>query len=213
MIIAALIVILRVFAKIKINRFFVDDVLMIIASVCTDSSAIGPYGVLTDQALAIASTVFLTLSVQHGFGKPLGNPFTKDTSLVLKYIAVQVPLITFSTTIARTAFIVYLVAVLGTNKAYQIALWIVLVIQLAGNIASAVLPLSICKNVHILWDPTVKTTCGDLNAVINFAYFSNTFNSATDLFLAVFPTVVFWNLNLKLRIKAGLIVLLSLGIV
>lgn len=32
-IIAALIVILRVFAKIKISRFHVDDVLMIIASV------------------------------------------------------------------------------------------------------------------------------------------------------------------------------------
>lgn len=32
--IAALVVILRVFAKIKINCFFVDDVLMIIALVC-----------------------------------------------------------------------------------------------------------------------------------------------------------------------------------
>ncbi|KAJ5082231.1 hypothetical protein N7532_011274 [Penicillium argentinense] len=195
-IIAALIVILRVFAKIKINRFNVDDVLMIIASIS-----------------AIASTVFLTLSVQHGFGKPLGDPFTHDTSLVLKYIAIQIPIVTLSTTIARTSFIIYLVAVLGTKKAYQISLWIVLAIQLAGNIASAVLPLSICKNVNILWDPTVKTTCGDDAAVIKFAYFSNTFNSATDLFLAVFPTVVFWNLNLKLRIKISLIVLLSLGIV
>ncbi|KAJ6113990.1 hypothetical protein N7523_007307 [Penicillium sp. IBT 18751x] len=196
-IIATLIVILRVFAKIKINRFFVDDVLMIVAVI-----------------LAIASTVFLSLSVQHGFGKPLGEPFfTHDTSLVLKYIAIQIPLVTFSTTIARTAFIIYLVAVLGTSKVYQIALWVVLVIQLIGNVASAVLPLSICKNVNILWDPTVKTTCGDLTAVVNFAYYSNTFNSATDLFLAVFPTVVFWNLNLKMRIKVGLIVLLSLGIV
>lgn len=33
-IIATLIVILRIFAKIKINRFFVDDVLMIVAVVC-----------------------------------------------------------------------------------------------------------------------------------------------------------------------------------
>lgn len=39
------------------------------------------------------------------------------------------------------------------------------------------------------------------------------FNSATDLFLAVFPTLVFWNLNLKLRIKISLILLLSLGVV
>ncbi|OQE31635.1 hypothetical protein PENSTE_c001G04951 [Penicillium steckii] len=195
-IIAALFVVLRVFAKIKISRFFFDDVLMIIASIS-----------------AIVSTVFLTLSVDHGFGKPLGDPFTHDTSLVLKYIAIQIPIVTLSTTIARSSFIIYLVAVLGTKRAYKILLWVILVIQLAGNIVSAVLPLSICKNVNVLWDPTVKTTCVDSRKVIQFAYFSNTFNSATDLFLAVFPTVVFWNLNLKLRIKISLIGLLSLGIV
>ncbi|KAJ5290774.1 hypothetical protein N7478_000025 [Penicillium angulare] len=195
-IIAALIVILRVFAKFKIKRFSIDDVLMIFAEV-----------------LAIVSTVFLTLSVKHGFGKKLGAPFTQDTSLVLKYIAIQIPIVTLSTTVARSAFIIYLLGVLGTNRAYKIALWMVLAIQLAGNIVSAVLPLSICRNVNILWDPTVKTSCGDDAAIIKFAYFSNTFNSATDLFLAIFPTVVFWNLKLKLRIKISLIVLLSLGVI
>ncbi|KAJ5180964.1 hypothetical protein N7492_004174 [Penicillium capsulatum] len=194
--IAAVIVILRVFAKIKIKRFHFDDVLMILAEI-----------------LAIVSTVFLTLSVQHGFGRDLGTLPPHETSLVLKYIAIQIPIVTFSTTFARSAFILYLLVILGTNKHYQIALWTVLVIQLAGNIVSAVLPLSICRNVNILWDATVKTTCGDSTSVIKFAYFSNTFNSATDLFLAVFPTVVFWNLNLKLRIKITLIGLLSLGIV
>lgn len=151
--------------------------------------------------------------------------------MVLKYIAIQIPLVTLSTTFARTSFIIYLVAVLGTKKAYKISLWIILAIQLAGNITSAVLPLSICKNVNILWDPLIQTTCGDTAAVIKFAYFSNSeivyipslqavliiytiaFNSAADLFLAVFPTVVFWNLNLKLPIKISLIGLLSLGIV
>jgi len=125
------------------------------------------------QILAIVASVFLTLSVKHGFGAKLGDPFTHDTSLVLKYIAIQVPIVTLSTTIARSAFILYLLGILGTNKHYQIALWTVLAIQLAGNIVSAVLPLSICRNVNILWDPTVKTTCGNSVAVINFAYFSN----------------------------------------
>ena len=119
------------------------------------------------------STVFLTLSIQHGFGKNLAIQPIHETSLVLKYIAIQIPLVTFSTTFARSAFILYLLAILGSNKHYQIALWTVLVIQLAGNIVSAVLPLSICRNVNILWDPSVKTTCGDMNAVIKFAYFSN----------------------------------------
>lgn len=143
----------------------------------------------------------------------MGSLPPHETSLVLKYIAIQIPIVTFSTTFARSAFILYLLAILGSNKRYQIALWAVLGVQLAGNIVSAVLPLSICRNVNVLWDASVKTSCGDLTAVIRFAYFSNTFNSATDLFLAVFPTLVFWNLNLKLRIKISLIVLLSLGVV
>ncbi|KAJ5260139.1 hypothetical protein N7497_011036 [Penicillium chrysogenum] len=196
--IAAVIVVLRIIGKVKISRVGVDDGLMIFAEI-----------------LAIVSTVFLTLSVKHGFGKNLETVPPNDKKDVLKYIAIQVPIVTISTTIARSAFILYILPLLGTNRYYQAALWTVLAVQFAGNIASAVLPLSICRDVAALWDPVVAatTTCGDSAAVIKFAYYSNTFNSATDLFLAVFPTVVFWNLNLKLRIKLSLIILLSLGIV
>ncbi|KAE8329792.1 hypothetical protein BDV39DRAFT_171378 [Aspergillus sergii] len=193
---AALIVILRVFAKLKIGQFRVDDILMILAMV-----------------LAIVATVFLTLSVNHGFGKNLETLPLKDMEAVLKNIAIEIPIVTMSTTIARCSFIIYLLAILGSNKTYKFALWVIMIWQLSGNIVSAVLPLSICRNVNILWDPTVKTTCGDSTAVIKFAYYSNTVNSATDLFLAVFPIPIFWNLNLKTRVKLGLIVLLSLGLV
>ncbi|KAE8381726.1 hypothetical protein BDV26DRAFT_289150 [Aspergillus bertholletiae] len=193
---AALIVILRVFAKLKIGQFRVDDVLMIIALL-----------------LVIAATVFLTLSVNHGFGLNLETLPTEDAQAVLKNIAIEIPIVTMSTTIARCSFIIYLLAILGSNKTYKFALWFIMIWQLSGNIVSAVLPLSICRNVKILWDATVKTTCGDTSAVIKFAYYSNTVNSATDLFLAVFPIPVFWSLNLKTRVKLGLIILLSLGLV
>ncbi|KAJ5895689.1 hypothetical protein N7495_007380 [Penicillium taxi] len=194
--ISTVIVTLRVFAKFKINRFFVDDVLMIVA-----------------QILAIIGCVFLTLCVQNGFGQNLETLPAHNRKIVLQYLtAVQVPVVTLSTTIARSAFIIYLLGILGTNKTIRLMLWAILFIQLIGNIASSILPLVICHDIRILWE-TVETTCGNLNSVIQFAYYSNTFNSATDLFLAIFPTVVFWNLNLKLQIKLGLIALLSLGVV
>ncbi|KAG0160615.1 hypothetical protein PDIDSM_8145 [Penicillium digitatum] len=197
-VIAAVIVVLRVFGKVKINRVRIDDGLMIFAEI-----------------LAIVSTTLLTLSVKHGFGKDLDDIASNDKQKVLKITAIQVPIVTISTTIARSAFILYILPLLGTNKYYQAALWAFLAIQFSGNVVSAVLPLSICRNAAALWNPEVAitTTCGDSQAVIKFAYYSNTFNSATDLFLAVFPTVVFWNLNLKVSIKIGLISLLSLGIV
>ncbi|KAF9245071.1 hypothetical protein DTO027I6_9709 [Penicillium roqueforti] len=58
--IAAVIVILRVVGKIKINRFRIDDGLMIFAEI-----------------LAIVSSAFLTLSVRHGFGQNLSTLTTK----------------------------------------------------------------------------------------------------------------------------------------
>lgn len=129
------------------------------------------------QILAIISTVFLTLSVNHGFGRNLETMaqegYISDVQAVLKYIAIQVPIVTISTTIARCAFILYLLAILGNNKNYRYALWGVMIWQLAGNIVSAVLPLSICRNVNILWDWNTVTTCGNTTAVIQFAYYSN----------------------------------------
>lgn len=125
--------------------------------------------------MIIVSTVFLSRSVDHGFGGNLTKLPKYDSEMVLKDIAIQVPLVTFSTTIARSGFIIYLLAVLGTNKAYVIVLWVLLVIQAAGNIVSAVLPLSICRDVRALWDieAAIHTTCGDTAAVIKFAYYSN----------------------------------------
>ena len=182
--------------------------------------------------MTLASTVILTLSVQNGFGTNLEALPLHNTEQVLKYIAIQVPLVTISTGLARSSFVLYLLGILGGKKNYSIALWFAMLLQLSANIVSAVLPLCICRNVRALWDPYVKTTCGSSVAVVRFSYFSScrssphrcvstelrlttgvAVNTATDLFLAVFPTIIFWSLNLKMRIKISLIMLLSLGVV
>ncbi|KAL2858470.1 hypothetical protein BJY01DRAFT_241804 [Aspergillus pseudoustus] len=196
MAVAIVFVVLRVIAKLKIRHFRLDDVLMIAALI-----------------LSIVSTVFLTISIRRGFGSNIRTKPLEDVQMVLKCIAIQWPLLTMSTTAARCSFIYYLLAILGSNKTHQMVLWVTLVLQLAANIVSAVLPTSICRNAAVLWDNRVETSCGDTAAVIKFSYFTCSLNSAVDLFLAVFATLVFWNLNLALRIKISLIGLLSLGIV
>ncbi|KKK21267.1 hypothetical protein ARAM_001257 [Aspergillus rambellii] len=151
------IVALRVIAKIKIHQFRVDDVLMVVASILT-----------------IVASVFLTIAVNYGFGSDLMTQAFDNQKMVLKSIAIQVPLVTISTTLARCSFILYLLVILGSNKIYRIILWALMGLQFAANIR---------------------------------------LNCAVDFFLAVFPTLVVWNLNLLFRIKISLIVLLSLGIV
>ncbi|KAL4878070.1 hypothetical protein BJY04DRAFT_196672 [Aspergillus karnatakaensis] len=193
--IAAVILALRVFAKIKLTQFRFDDVLMIVSF-----------------AMTLAATVLLQRSTDHGFGTDLRELPSYEQKVVLKAIAIMIPLVTISTGFARCSFALYILAILGQNRKYVIMLWAVMLLQLAGNIVSGVLPLSICKDARILWDSSIRTTCGDTHAVLDFAYFSSAVNTATDFFLAVFPTVIFWNLNLRMGIKLGLIALMSLGL-
>lgn len=92
---------------------------------------------------------------------------------------------TFSTTIARTTLILYLLPILVTSRVYKIALLVVGAIQLASNVVAGVLPLSICRNMAALWDiqPAMHTVCGDTTAVIKFSYYCNSvfsFLSVTD---------------------------------
>ncbi|OKL63058.1 hypothetical protein UA08_01911 [Talaromyces atroroseus] len=193
--IAVVIVLLRAISKYKIRNFGIDDILMFVA-----------------LGLAISSTSFLTISVHNGFGKNLSTLQSEPLKNVLRCIAIQVPLLTISTAIARLSFSLYLLRILSINTVYRIALWTSMLLQLSSNIVSAVLPLSICRNVRILWDPSVHTTCGNVSDVVKFSYFSSSLNTATDFFLVVFPATVFWNLNLKLKVKISLIFLLSLGL-
>ena len=124
--------------------------------------------------MTLAATVMLQKSVEHGFGTNLELLVgTSDLKVVLKSIAIEIPLVTISTGFARSAFALYIIAILGSKRKYQIPLWTVMLLQLAGNIVSGVLPLSICEDVRILWDATIKTHCGDSESVIKFAYFSS----------------------------------------
>jgi hypothetical protein len=178
MALAVVIVTLRIIAKIKIRNFGIDDALMIIALVCFAYfpslwAAKVSFLTLDVQSLSISSTAVLTMSVNRGFGKDLLTLSDVDQMHVLKAIAIQVPLVTFSTTTARTSFVLYLLRILSTNKKYRMALWAAMLLQLASNIVSAVLPLSICRNAAILWDINTKTTCGNITAVVKFSYFSS----------------------------------------
>jgi hypothetical protein len=123
--------------------------------------------------LTLTSTVFLTLSVKDGFGSDLRALPAINQQHVLKYIAIQVPLVTISTGLARASFALYLLGILGGKKSFRIALWVALALQLAANIVSAVLPLSICRDARVLWNANIKTTCGNVVAVVRFSYFSS----------------------------------------
>ncbi len=122
--------------------------------------------------LAVIAAGLLSVAVHFGLGQDLDTLEMNDRKPALKYTAIQVPMFTLSSAAARSSFMLYLLAILTVNQKSRTALWVTLFFQISCNVVSAVLPLTICRDVRVLWDTTVTTTCGDATAVLRFTYFA-----------------------------------------
>ncbi|KAL4778722.1 hypothetical protein BJX76DRAFT_362460 [Aspergillus varians] len=193
--VSCVVVAFRILAKTRIKKFSWDDVLMICALV-----------------LALVGSAILTVAVHKGYGRPMD--LVSDPSTVILYDYIGQTFGTIGGVAGRVAFILFVLGILGTNKRDRIILWILVGGQVIVNVLFILIIFLQCPG-HasaIFSHSGNSEKCWDLRVQTYYGYFQGAFNSATDLYLAAFPTFVFWNLHLTLQVKIGLIVLLGLGI-
>ncbi|PQE27620.1 integral membrane protein [Rutstroemia sp. NJR-2017a BBW] len=61
------------------------------------------------------------------------------------------------------------------------------------------------------WDKDVNATCMPV-VVVRVTYFQGAFCALVDFILAVFPTTLLWNLQMKLKMKVSLSIVMGLGV-
>ncbi|KAJ5682195.1 hypothetical protein N7462_005360, partial [Penicillium macrosclerotiorum] len=194
--IGILVLVLRIIAKLRIGKFGPDDMLMTFA-----------------LCLATIGSIMITLAIKQGFGQEVSEI---DTSKVSKIILHDYLAQTFGLAggaLGRISFIVFIIGLLVQRLSQRVILWVLVVLQVIINGMFIIIIFVQCPgHESAIWDHYGKEMCWNLHVQAYYGYFQGAFNSATDLFLAVFSTCIFWNLNLKLRVKLGLVTLLGLGI-
>ncbi|PYH91194.1 hypothetical protein BO71DRAFT_401584 [Aspergillus ellipticus CBS 707.79] len=194
--VAILVMTLRVVAKLRIRHFAVDDTIMLCAS-----------------ALALAASIMITLAIENGYGRHYKILSHTSQVLALKYYTGFQCLSIVATGAGRAAFTIYLLKILRQERAVEIILWCIFGVQIVINTVSVITVLAQCKDVRSIWDTSIIPVCWDPNVDRIYGYAQCSINTGTDLFLALFPTYTFWNLNLRMRIKISLVVLMSLGLI
>ncbi|KAJ5091775.1 hypothetical protein NUU61_006645, partial [Penicillium alfredii] len=202
--VAILITALRIPAKLRVGKLGWDDALMSFALVSN---------IHFSFCLAIIGSAMLTLAIKHGFGQHIGHISTTNIPKAIMYDYSAQAFGIAGGTVGRIAFIVFIVGLLGARRSHSIVLWTLVGLQPVANLMFIVIIFVQCPgHVSAIWAHTGKEKCWDLRVQAFYGYFQGSFNSATDLYLAIFPTYIFWSLNLKLRVKLGLAGLLGLGI-
>ncbi|OJJ50113.1 hypothetical protein ASPZODRAFT_128718 [Penicilliopsis zonata CBS 506.65] len=196
-VVSAMFIGLRGLAKWKIGHLSSDDAVMVVALV-----------------FFMVGSATATVAVDHGLGHRYTSiPHARAVKAIIFYCVTGTMGILCGTS-GRVSFILYVRRLLPRNSIIQHVFWALVAGQIAINVVSIFLMFFECGgNVAAVFDAGLsQTKCMSRWIQIDYGYFQGCFNTACDLFLAVYPTYTFWSLQLKLRVKIALACLLGLGL-
>ncbi|CAI7567297.1 unnamed protein product [Penicillium bialowiezense] len=163
-------------------------------------------------ATETTAQIFLQLSVNSGMGQRMKALSDDRIVLALKWSWVFQLLAIAASMLGKLAILAFLVQIRGRHEKKPWLLIILGVLIGAINIAVLGTILGQCQPMHKLWDDSVEGTCDPGRKINqNYSFFQASFNSFTDAALATYPVHLFWKLQMKLRIKIALSILMGLG--
>ncbi|PYI20280.1 hypothetical protein BO86DRAFT_425420 [Aspergillus japonicus CBS 114.51] len=169
--------------------------------------------ILLALTLLLIAAVLFNVAVNHGYGNTSTAPSHRSVTASFRYSTIGYAIVILAATAGRLAMIMYMMALLAARTWDRMVLWTLVPLQVIVNVVSVVLLFAQCSRVQDIFQPGAQEQCMSLDVQIDYGYFQGAFNSASDLFLAVFPIYIFWRFNWTLRVKLVLISLLSLGVV
>ncbi|KAJ5858734.1 hypothetical protein N7534_004011 [Penicillium rubens] len=156
--------------------------------------------------------VFLQLSVNAGMGRHLDSLSDAQIVTALHWSWVFQLLAIAASMLGKLAILAFLVQIRGRHEKKP---WFLIILGgFIGAVNIAVLGtiLGQCRPMHKLWDDSVEGTCDPGRKMNqNYSFFQASFNAFSDILLALYPVHLFWKLQMKLRIKIALSILMGLG--
>lgn len=173
----------------------------------------------------------VTTAVHYGLGRSIETLPQESVPKAVMYDYLAQAFGLGGSCFSRIAFILYLINLLGTRKAHRVVLWVLLWLQLVTHFVTILLIFIQCPgNTAAVFDHTINANCWSPVVQVDNGFFQGckrqtaflwlwavtnpckAFNTATDLYLSVFPAYILWNLKLQLRIKISVMILLGLGL-
>lgn len=171
---------------------------------------------------------FATRSVNWGFGKHVYYLSREQISQAMKYQYMAQPFAYMALVFGRVSFAVSLLMIMATNKLRRWILYGLIIGQFLINIIFICLGLGQCSPPAKYWNPNMPGSCMSPRVIVAAGYVQGcksvrstqaqqtltlpAWNIFTDLALALLPSVIISNLKMKISLKVGLVVLMSLGI-
>ncbi|KAF4760718.1 hypothetical protein HAV15_006113 [Penicillium sp. str.  len=191
-------VIARVYIRLKLLRNFGMDDYLIVAS----------------MILGIAYCGISTAGVKVGYGKhamylSMGN---QEMAILLNTVSFLFGILSF--TLPKIAVTSMLTRILNPKPLHKTILWMMVGTAAVVSIICILILFTMCDPAEALWKPRLVEAgakCKSTTMLIDYAIFTGAISAVVDLSLAVYPTTVLLKLQMSLRKRIALCAALGLG--
>ncbi|KAL1639901.1 hypothetical protein SLS58_007488 [Diplodia intermedia] len=188
---------LRLYVRIRMSRNIGwDDCMMCIAAL-----------------LSIIGMVIVVLEVENGGGRHRQyiDPAVFSKGMYLNFLSQ--PFYLFAALFVKESVGFFLLRITGRAKYRGLIAWIMAVLAVYTVACFVTLVLQ-CKDLRVIWDPTVKTTCWRVEVLHGLTYTNSVVNIITDFAFAVLiPIPLIYPLQMSVRKKLSLLLILGVGLV
>ncbi|KAH9999723.1 hypothetical protein F4779DRAFT_605284 [Xylariaceae sp. FL0662B] len=154
--------------------------------------------------------------VHHGVGRHALYIEEDQRVNAIYMIWLSVPFSPGSAAFGKISIALFLMRLMNRNRPQQAFLWVLIFLLVVVNLVLVIVTFAQCTPVTFLWE-RVRTvshgTCWAPTVQQYYGYFQGSFSALSDLVLALFPTLIIWNLQIPLRVKFGIGLLMSLGVI
>ncbi|KAI6778592.1 uncharacterized protein J7T54_003371 [Emericellopsis cladophorae] len=152
------------------------------------------------------------VATQNGNGKHFDTLSLNDKQGAIFWTTLGIPFAVTSFSIPKLAVVALLQRLLVPRKWHRIFLWTLALLCVGAQLGCVVILYAQCSPTESLWNFSItEKTCIDKWVLVDFSIFAGGFSAVTDLYLAVYPAVVLWKLQLNVRKKIALCVALGIG--
>ncbi|KAJ5958956.1 uncharacterized protein N7479_006106 [Penicillium vulpinum] len=194
--------------------------LLVIARLCVRQRMLRNFGF--DDWLIGASMIFgllfvatATVSVTYGYGKHTTNLGTRATELALMWNMISFIFGIISFALPKLAVAALLHRILNPNKIQRIVVWGLVIMVSIIALINILIYVTMCDPPQALWKTSMvvrgEATCRNVWILVNYATFNGAFSAFVDLFLAIYPGMVLYKLQMSLRKKIALTAALGMG--
>ncbi|KAI1414889.1 hypothetical protein F5Y13DRAFT_187577 [Hypoxylon sp. FL1857] len=195
---SAVVVFGRFYVRLRIlRRFTVDDCIVAITFL-----------------LAIVNSVFLTISSYWGLGQHVDvlAPQPNTVMYTIKWVYLCEVFGILSPGFGRISYAFLLLGLTPPTKIQQRFLWAIIYTQFIVDVGIIIISYTQCRPISGYWDTSVEAVCWPPYVQQYGGFFQGSVCSLVDLILALFPTGLFWNLNMGRKQKVSLSCMMGLGI-